>query len=262
MGCPLTLRTEAHRAISHPPSASTPEEGGWPSAIFINVAFWLQQGGPCHCALLSSGLAARLELSEGSLRMTLHTWQFRILWVQSGKACKDFQRYFHPPILYMETSHSSVFSIMSSCIKREEWGSHRPSTGRSESSHTWAAPNPHYPGLDLVNKWQHRPSKSCRLTANTEQLEEDPAFFALHKHWGSVHPQAARTKGFPLSKITTLRPSPQPLTCGIISLCHTHSGRWQTAEPKDCISLSIVVEVSVNTRRGLWNNSVLCSKVF
>lgn len=60
-----------------------------------------------------------------------------------------------------------------------------------EGSLTSTAFSLHCRGLDLVNKWQPSPWESWRLLANVEQLEEDPAFFTLHKHWGLCSPSCS-----------------------------------------------------------------------
>lgn len=157
--------------------------------------------------------------------MTLHTWQFRTLWMRSGKGPQDLSLHFHPMILYKETSHSSVFSIVSAVSGRRNEEATSPPLPVLKAHSLQQPPTPRCPGLDLVNKWQPSPRESCRLTANMEQLEEDPAFFTLHKHWGLCSPSCSRKNqriSLPPKNITIARLSytfshPQPpLTRDII----------------------------------------------
>jgi hypothetical protein len=104
-----------------------------------------------------------------------------------------------------------------------------------EGSLTSAASSPHCPGLDLVNKWQPSPWESCRLTANMEQLEEEPAFFTLHKHWGLCSPsRSSKNQRISLpppqqiARFSHIAPPISSLPLQFESVT-THNGRCQTA---------------------------------
>lgn len=170
--------------------------------------------------------------------MTLHTWQVRILWTQSGKSLQDFEFHFHPRSLYKETSHSSVSA---SQALYQAGGMRKPQALLCcpKGSLTSATSSPYYPGLDLVNKWQPSPWESCRLTANMEQLEEDPAFFTLHKHWGLCSPSCSsknqRISLPPPQQIARFSHDAHPPISSLPFLeiqfesVTTHNGRCQTA---------------------------------
>lgn len=133
-----------------------------------------------------------------SLNMALHTWQHRILWVQScllrKRAVRISSGHFQPTILYMETSHPGVFSIMSTTPgRRSEEAASSPLAALMTYS-LWCLPGPAV--LDWTLPSNGSPDLYWVLQAshsNMEQLEEDPAFFSLHKHWGLCSPSCCST---------------------------------------------------------------------
>lgn len=129
-----------------------------------------------------------------------------------------------------------------------------------EGSLTSAASSPHCPGLDLVNKWQPSPWESCRLTANMEQLEEEPAFFTLHKHWGLCSPsRSSKNQRISLpppqqiARFSHIAP-PSPVSPYNLSLSPPIMADVKPLETFPLYLLSVVVALTINTKRLLINN--------
>lgn len=131
-----------------------------------------------------------------SLSTAFHTWQHRILWVQSCLVRKRTARissgHFQPMMLYMGTSHPSVFSIMSTTPGRSEQASFPLA---ALMAHSLRVARPCCPGLDLAIKHQGRPLLSLagwRLYQET--AGGDRAIFSLRKRWGLCSPSRCSTK--------------------------------------------------------------------
>lgn len=164
---------------------------------------------------------------------TPNTWQHEFLWVQSCLLRKRTVRissgHFQPLILYMETSHPGVSSIMSTTSgrrRKEEAGSLLAAL----TSHSLCVSQAPLPWTGPCHQMAAQTSaESCRLTALTRNSWKRTLHSLLCVNTGgSVHPPAAAgTKEFPLPKITTSRPSLHPpcslhpsASRDIIPVCH------------------------------------------
>lgn len=157
------------------------------------------QRDPATTTLCLTWRAVGLQRIPGGLwdppQFAPHPWQQEILGVQSCLLRKGTVRissgHFQPVILYMETSHPGVCSIMSTTPGRSTVEASSPLAARTHSFSRLPGP--------AVLDWTLSSNGSPDLCwggqasgPNMEQLEEDPAFFSLHKHWGLCSPSCCR----------------------------------------------------------------------
>lgn len=211
--------------------------------------------------------AVRLGLNGISLRLALHTWQSKILWVQSCLVRKRTARilsgHFHPVILYKETSHSSVFNITGPTQGGGVRGQALWPLWRDTHFSVSQAPLPQTEPCHHQMAAQTS-AGSCRLTALTgNSWERTLHSFLCTNTGGSVHPPAAEwIEEFLLSKITTIRPfpssqppQPPPPRISFQSVtppCQQMAHCWTL----QVYALSILVEMCVNTSGVIRNNPI------
>ena len=122
-----------------------------------------------------------------------NTWQHELLWVQSclaqEKDCEDSKRSLPAFDSIYGNIPSWCFQHHELHIREEEPGGGWLPACCPDNTLTLCLPGP--TALDWPLSSNGSPDLCCVLQANssnTEQLEEDPAFFALRKHWGLCSP--------------------------------------------------------------------------